>query len=230
MNRNSPVPLWAVLGVGVVLVGGAYVAARIISAQQVGVPILEPKVLARRTPCISPQPTISSILPSASPSTATLNSHVVPIGWKTYHNSKYRFEIFVPSNWSTYVRGEGEYGAASGDESRFLISNGLPEAGFSVTIYALGSDALGPYRSATSVQAYVQLLRNASATSSDFAASATDLDIAERPSLWFRVCSPYAECFLDGFFQNGRQVFEISIPTQLNFGTVATILSTWRFL
>ncbi len=230
MNLKSPVLVWLASFIVIVTAGSLYLAARSMITPQVGTPTLEPTITLPRALSVSPQTTISSILPSSSPSTANSSSRSVPIGWKTYHNSTYRFEIFFPGGWNTYVRGEGEYGPTEGDESRFSISNGLPEAGFFVTIYTLGSDALGSYRAATSVQAYVQLLRNATTPSSDFSASATDLDIAERQSLWFRVCSPYAQCFLDAFFQNAQQVFEISIPTQLDLRTVTKILSTWRFL
>ena len=71
MNRNSPVPLWAVLSVGVALLGGGYLAAQTVITPHFGTRTLEPTLSSRRNASGSATAAAPSVTPSIpSPSVA----------------------------------------------------------------------------------------------------------------------------------------------------------------
>src|SRR6266436_1800617 len=97
MDRESPVPLWAMVSIGVVLVGGVYVVAQRAAVQpQASVVVSRPSEVpkpsasATITPTIAPSPT-----PVETP-TAT-STQAVTADWKVYRNTKYGFELRYPS-------------------------------------------------------------------------------------------------------------------------------------
>jgi hypothetical protein len=102
MNRNSPVPLWAVLSI----VGIVLTASYILGPAGIPTPPLTPlattpkptpsaqtSVLISAT-AASPLITSPSSLPGATTSTRLIDTR----GWKVYRNDKYGFEFSYPSD------------------------------------------------------------------------------------------------------------------------------------
>src|ERR1043166_4997927 len=98
MNRNSPVPLWAVLTVGVLVTCGIYV---------LGQPTVTPpeaSIIVRRNVMPPASVTVSTTAapttaassgpfgPRQRQSTAT-STQVSNDNWRVYRNTKYRFEF-----------------------------------------------------------------------------------------------------------------------------------------
>lgn len=231
MNLKRPVPLWVAACVVIVIAASfCFAASKLIDRQNnpptQQAPLMPRKMVPASVSGIAPLIAI----PSASSGTIATSTTIDTSAWKKYRNRKFGFELRFPKEWNAYTRGEGEYMSASGDESRFSISPSLPEDGTFVTIDTLGSDAMGAFSTATSLQKYVELFQKAATTdSSTFSSVVTEFDIAGRRSVWFHACSVLAPCSLYIFFQDGQQVYQISKPDPIDHLLFKEIFSTWRF-
>lgn len=110
MNRNSPVPLWAVLTIGVSLLGGIYLVSQsTISNPQASVTVRPPVAppQTRQSASTSPRPESAA---SFSPS-ATSSSRANIRGSLTYRNDKYGFQFAYPASWD-----DVEFNEASWDD------------------------------------------------------------------------------------------------------------------
>ena len=122
MNRNNPVPLWAVFGIGVVLVGGIYVLARrVVAPPRASVIVRQRSVTPRPSDSATASASITSNMAVAMPTTSsTQNSSTRPYvtapssnrahdvsssvasvegSWKVYKNDKFGFRFNYPSIW-----------------------------------------------------------------------------------------------------------------------------------
>lgn len=108
MNRNSPVPLWAVLSTGVVVLGSIYVFVR------------QPRASPRPSVSATPLPTPALPTPVSSPtSSPTGTAEPVPGEWKTYRNTKCAFQFDYPATWTDAGRDLGiqDYFTSSSETS-----------------------------------------------------------------------------------------------------------------
>jgi hypothetical protein len=97
MNRKSPVPLWAVLSVGIVLVGGIYfLAQRSVTPPEASLIVRQISVLP--SPSTTPLPALASPMLVTSPSSSpAVTAEPIPSDWKTYKDPDYHFTFSYPS-------------------------------------------------------------------------------------------------------------------------------------
>jgi hypothetical protein len=103
MNRNSPIPLWVVLTIGVALLAGVYVfAQRTVVPPQASVIVKRltatPQGSASSTRAGIPQGTGNAVLPATS--TIDLQN--------SCRNERRRFQLIYPSTWKMYSPGPPE--------------------------------------------------------------------------------------------------------------------------
>jgi hypothetical protein len=109
MNRNTPVPLWAVIVAGLILFGGIYIYTRQTATRPVaGIIATQPSPIRPRAGS-----NISNSAPVDDQSTTT-SAPVDTTGWQTYRNSEYRIEFLYPPR--TVVQEQG-FGSAVGMRS-----------------------------------------------------------------------------------------------------------------
>jgi hypothetical protein len=93
MTSRSPIPLWAVLSIGVALLGGIYISVQLTVAQpKVGAVVGQATVSARPSMSVPVTSTVVTPIPSVSTET-------IPSGWKIYKNFEYHFQFRYPRDW-----------------------------------------------------------------------------------------------------------------------------------
>jgi len=91
MINRSPIPLWAVLCVGVVLLGGIYLFAKNTGiSPEASVVVTRPTQTTRTSGS-----SIATVSPVPAPSTGT-STPAQANDWKTYRNTAYGFEFLYP--------------------------------------------------------------------------------------------------------------------------------------
>jgi len=128
MDRESPIPLWVVLSIGVVLVGGVYVVAQRSTVQP------QASVIIKQTLVLSPSPTATpTIAPSMTPAeTAVVTStQVGTADWILCRNGVRGFQLKLPPGWREWAAGGSEARPATCDQEINTIMwavdvNGVP--------------------------------------------------------------------------------------------------------
>ncbi|MFY9561422.1 MAG: hypothetical protein WAQ52_14410 [Terriglobales bacterium] len=140
MNRNSLVPLWAVLSVGVVLVGGIYIYGRQTATRPVA------GIIATQPSPMRPQVSgnISNAAPVDGQNTAT-SAAVDMTDWQTYRNTKYGFTLMYPPEWAVSAPSEGAARPAEPTDSDISVAPTIGELGLSVSVRELGPDLVAGY-------------------------------------------------------------------------------------
>ena len=102
MNRNSPIPLWAVLCVGVVFVGGIYVLAqRSVTPLEAVINLRRSTVLPAPKGSVSTAPDVTALARNSTTSTISNLQN-------TCRNEQRRFQLMYPSTWKMYSPGPPE--------------------------------------------------------------------------------------------------------------------------
>jgi hypothetical protein len=208
MDRKSPIPLWAVVSIGIILVGGVYLLAqRSVAPPETSLNVRQISVLPTGAPTSAPPTPVSS--PTSSPMGTAKR---VPSNWKTYRNTRFGFDLKYPPSWNVSAPSEGAARPAGPNDSEITVTPAIGELGLSISASELGSDAIGDaYRSAQNLDQYLALVTSDVPTSVlEFSyLQSVDSHAAQRYTTCWGA-GDFHECAPRIYLQDGKNVYEMN--------------------